>query len=322
MLLDTLTRLPFMVAAWPDGAENTESSTDGSQNTGNTSQSDAAAGTTDAPTDGAQSSGKVEFSPEQQVKIQEIIDRTLAKGIQRGQQQLLQELGLAAADLPTIKEVLASLENEDEDAEDTPDESQSRDTSRKNSKTSAEDEWQQRLEQLQRQAESRIEALQQQLQRQQEIAANEKINSALSTALSRFPLAETVDPGEIRALLQEKTRVDEQMNLYIVDEEDNPRLNMNGENLSVDEYVESWLNQRKHYLARGRGGAGSSSVTGTSPPNPLQLALANYQPGAVREALAGNEELRQQLRDLLTPSSDVNPFAKAQQDTLSKRSSS
>lgn len=320
MLLDILTRWPLEAFAWPDGADNTDAPTDGSQKTESASQQTPAADTTNAQTDGAQTSGaKVEFSPEQQAKIQEIIDRTLAKGIQRGQQQLLQELNLTPDDLPALKEALAAVDADDDEGDDEPEPPTQR-TSRRNSKASPEEEWQQRLEQLQRQAESRIEALQQQLQRQQEIAAGEKINSALSTALSRFQLAETVDPGEIRALLRESIRVDDQMNLYIVDEEGNPRLNMNGENLGVDEYVASWLNQRKHYLARGRGGAGSSSVTGASPPNPLQLAMANYQPGAVRDALANNEELRQQLRDLLTPASDVNPFAKAQQDEL-KRSS-
>lgn len=299
-MLSLLTQILPQAFAWPDGVENTEATpTDGGQTSGNEANGQP------------QESGKVEFSPEQQATLQRIIDKTLAKGIQRGQQQLLGELGIEPDDLPTIKERLVSLKDEDgnDDEEDTEDPQAS--TGRRTKAQEMEEQWQRRLEQIQKQSEARVAALQEQIEKQREIASSKAIDAELSATLSGFQFAETVDPVEVRNLLKTHIQVDDAMNPVVVDADGNPRLGPTGENLTVQDFVSQWLNERKHYLAPGRSGAGSSSVGTTNTSNPLAQAMANYQPGAIREVLSADPELRQQLRDLLTPSADVNPFAKA-----------
>ncbi|MEK6760002.1 MAG: hypothetical protein AABY51_09545 [Deltaproteobacteria bacterium] len=67
-----------------------------------------------------------------------------------------------------------------------------------------------------------------------------------------------VDPEEVADLLKERVRMDDDGGLSVVGEGGSVRINGAGVPMSVDEYVNDWLNARPHHLrASGTSGAGS-----------------------------------------------------------------
>lgn len=288
-----------------------------------TSQSDGSQNTANAGTETAKTSG-TEFTPEQQVTIQGIVDRTLIKGRKQGSGNILGNLGIDSSEVDSIKGLIAELkasgDNISPNSDGTEGTTEEQSTSQSEKKlTKAEQEtqqWQARFQALQTETTRQHEELQAKLQKQHDIAANSTIDAALSTALSGFQLAESVRPDEILLTLKQSVKVDDNMLPMIVDPDGNPKLDASGENLSVDAYVRNYMTERPHNLApEGRSGSGANSVSQLGSNSIFgDVDLNNFRPGQIKDALESNPDALKMLQDVLKPKSDINPFALAKQN--------
>lgn len=85
-----------------------------------------------------------------------------------------------------------------------------------------------------------------------------------------------VDPEEVADLLKERVRMDEDGSLSVIGDGGSVRMNGTGVPMSVDEYVNDWLNARPHHLrTSGTSGAGSHGARFASGANRHNLTDPN-----------------------------------------------
>lgn len=238
----------------------------------------------------------IEFTAAQQATLQTIVDKTLAKGIERGRKQFMEDLGLSPDDLPKLKGLLTA--KPDKAAE-----------SKAVAGNGDEGEWQKRFEKIQETTASETQAMREEIKKQRQIAGDKAIDAELSAELSKYQLADTVSAMEIRSLLKQKVVVDDSLN-PIVQEPDGTRpLNARGDFVNVSEFISTFFSERPHYLARSRGGAGSSSVMGTTSRQIDLGDLSQLRPGDLSQRLQMEPQLLEQIKKLVMPTTDINPFA-------------
>lgn len=205
-------------------------------------------------TDGDKS-GKVQFTPEQQARVQELIDQSFQKAFKKAEgktqeaqqrvvalEQELAEAKKAAAKAP------ASKANESNDEVDRL-RAELEETKRVKSQADSESK---RLTQLVEEEKKRAEAARQD-------AMNTKKSSEISRAASRIGF---IDLDDVLALTQNSIVWSDEFNQFVVQGPNSqPRLNNEFKPMSLDEFYNEFANTKKH-LVRADFKFGSGSVEG------------------------------------------------------------
>lgn len=101
-----------------------------------------------------------------------------------------------------------------------------------------------------------LEEKNQEIERLQSTWQQEKVQRALSQAAT-----DAVNPSQVTALLQNRIQLDDNNNPYPVDENGQRITDGNGEYLTVEQYVDQWLDDNPHFR-RAAGGKGGNSRPG------------------------------------------------------------
>ena len=96
-----------------------------------------------------------------------------------------------------------------------------------------------------------------------------------------------VNPNQVSQLLKSNTRLSDDGNVEVLDDNGTPRYNDSGELLSVNEMVAEFLTANPHMVKASQGGTGSMGNAGGSTQKPQSVAdmVANWDQGG-REAFA------------------------------------
>ena len=96
-----------------------------------------------------------------------------------------------------------------------------------------------------------------------------------------------VNPNQVSQLLKTNTRLSDDGNVEVLDDNGTPRYNDSGELLSVNEMVAEFLTANPHMVKASQGGTGSMGNAGGSTQKPQSVAdmVANWNDGG-KEAFA------------------------------------
>ena len=96
-----------------------------------------------------------------------------------------------------------------------------------------------------------------------------------------------VNPDQVSQLLKANTRLSENGNVEVLDDNGSPRYNDGGDLLSVNEMVTEFLTVNPHMVKASQGGTGSQGNAGGSTQKPQSVAdmVANWETGG-KEAFA------------------------------------
>jgi hypothetical protein len=96
-----------------------------------------------------------------------------------------------------------------------------------------------------------------------------------------------VNPNQVAQLLKANTRLADNGNVEVLDDNGSPRYNDSGDLLSVNEAVTEFLTVNPHMVKASQGGVGSQGNTGGSTQKPQSVAdmVANWDQGG-KEAFA------------------------------------
>ena len=96
-----------------------------------------------------------------------------------------------------------------------------------------------------------------------------------------------VNPNQVSQLLKSNTRLSDDGNVEVLDDNGTPRYNDSGELLSVNEMVAEFLTANPHMVKASQGGTGSMGNAGGSTQKPQSVAdmVANWNDGG-KEAFA------------------------------------
>lgn len=96
-----------------------------------------------------------------------------------------------------------------------------------------------------------------------------------------------VNPNQVAQLLKANTRLADNGNVEVLDDNGSPRYNDGGDLLSVNEAVTEFLTVNPHMVKASQGGVGSQGNTGGSTQKPQSVAdmVANWDQGG-KEAFA------------------------------------
>jgi hypothetical protein len=96
-----------------------------------------------------------------------------------------------------------------------------------------------------------------------------------------------VNPNQVSQLLKANTRLSENGNVEVLDDNGSPRYNDGGDLLSVNEMVTEFLTVNPHMVKASQGGTGSQGNAGGSTQKPQSVAdmVANWETGG-KEAFA------------------------------------
>jgi hypothetical protein len=96
-----------------------------------------------------------------------------------------------------------------------------------------------------------------------------------------------VNPNQVAQLLKGNTRLADNGNVEVLDDNGSPRYNDSGDLLSVNEMVTEFLTVNPHMVKASQGGVGSQGNTGGSTQKPQSVAdmVANWDQGG-KEAFA------------------------------------
>jgi len=96
-----------------------------------------------------------------------------------------------------------------------------------------------------------------------------------------------VNPNQVSQLLKTNTRLSDDGNVEVLDDNGTPRYNDSGDLLSVNEMVAEFLTANPHMVKASQGGTGSMGNAGGSTQKPQSVAdmVANWSDGG-REAFA------------------------------------
>ncbi len=96
-----------------------------------------------------------------------------------------------------------------------------------------------------------------------------------------------VNPNQVAQLLKSNTRLADNGNVEVLDDNGSPRYNDSGDLLSVNEMVTEFLTVNPHMVKASQGGVGSQGNTGGSTQKPQSVAdmVANWDQGG-KEAFA------------------------------------
>ena len=107
-----------------------------------------------------------------------------------------------------------------------------------------------------------------------------KIQS-LETELKRIRIDETlvnvasgmkaVKPAEVKQLLRNNVRLNEQGSVEVINEDGTPRYSDRGEPMSVNDLVAEYLKNNPHHVSSSPSGAGSRSQVGGATPKQLKI---------------------------------------------------
>ena len=108
-----------------------------------------------------------------------------------------------------------------------------------------------------------------------------KIQS-LESELKRIRIDETlvnvasglkaVKPAEVKQLLRNNVRLNEQGSVEVINEDGTPRYSDKGEPMSVNDLVSEYLKNNPHHVMATQSGVGSQSKIGGSTPKPLKMS--------------------------------------------------
>jgi hypothetical protein len=90
-----------------------------------------------------------------------------------------------------------------------------------------------------------------------------------------------VNPNQVSALLKSNTRLSDNGNVEVLDDNGSPRYNDSGYLLSVNEMVTEFLTVNPHMVKASQGGTGSQGNAGGSTQKPQSVAdmVANWETG-------------------------------------------
>ena len=90
-----------------------------------------------------------------------------------------------------------------------------------------------------------------------------------------------VNPNQVSALLKSNTRLSDNGNVEVLDDNGSPRYNDSGDLLSVNEMVTEFLTVNPHMVKASQGGTGSQGNAGGSTQKPQSVAdmVANWETG-------------------------------------------
>ena len=90
-----------------------------------------------------------------------------------------------------------------------------------------------------------------------------------------------VNPNQVSALLKSNTRLSDNGNVEVLDDNGSPRYNYSGDLLSVNEMVTEFLTVNPHMVKASQGGTGSQGNAGGSTQKPQSVAdmVANWETG-------------------------------------------
>jgi hypothetical protein len=96
-----------------------------------------------------------------------------------------------------------------------------------------------------------------------------------------------VNPNQVSQLLKTNTRLSDDGNVEVLDDNGTPRYNDSGDLLSVNEMVAEFLTVNPHMVKASQGGTGSQGNAGGSTQKPTSVAdmVANWESGG-KEAFA------------------------------------
>lgn len=176
---------------------------------------------------------KIEFTPGQQAKVQELIDaahnKALAKASKDGDSKLT-----------SLQEEVERLKGEADKAK------KSKDKDNK-----GDEEWKKAIDKLRTEAEEKETAYKTQLATMGE----EKKTNSILRAIAKHNV---VDAGEVAELIRHQIKVNDKGELIVQGDSGEPRINQSGDHMTVDEFIGGWLADRPHHL-RVEGGAGAGS---------------------------------------------------------------
>lgn len=205
------------------GASEGSAGADGGADGGNT---EAGSGT------GSEAAKSVEFSPKQQAKVQEIVDGAYKKAFAKAKEE--------STKITANEDEVAKLKAELAEAADLKAKQPSPDV----------DEMKKKIAELEK-TNTGLEANKTQ---------NDSLRKSemLLTAISKFT---SRGIGEIAQLIRDTVTIGEDGQPQIQGKDGAPKLNAKGEQMTLDEYIASWLAERPHYLeAAGGTGAGSKGA--------------------------------------------------------------
>ena len=106
-----------------------------------------------------------------------------------------------------------------------------------------------------------------------------KVDGALISASSS---AKAVNPEHVAQLLRSNVRLSDDGSVTVIDSAGNARFNDKGDNLTVNELVDEFLNANSYFRVAGPSGAGSTSNTDTRSNEKFDLSNLNLHDPADR----------------------------------------
>jgi len=105
---------------------------------------------------------------------------------------------------------------------------------------------------------------------------------SLESELKRIRIDETlvnvasglkaVKPAEVKQLLRNNVRLNEQGSVEVINEDGTPRYSDKGDPMSVNDLVSEYLKNNPHHVMATQSGVGSQSKIGGSTPKPLKMS--------------------------------------------------
>lgn len=181
---------------------------------------------------------KVEFSSEQQAKVQAIVDDATRRAYQKANDESKTHMEKVGSQIQALED---ELDAQKKKATKNPD---------------GVDESKKVIDQLNKDKAD----LEDKMHADSESYKNERKTTSLYAAIGK---QDVQDIESIVTLLRNNIDIDEEGKL-IVKGDGGPRLNKHGDPIKIDEYVEEWLHERPHFLKGSNGGAGSNGSMGGS----------------------------------------------------------
>ncbi len=240
---------------------------------------------------------QTQTAPPNQVELQKVIDQVFQKGQELALRRLEEQLGMKIDDLKQKLSMLDQIETQ----------TQTQTQGDQTQQGEKDDEIERRLQEEREKYEQRLKQLEEQQRQFKQLAAQEKVNSILSTALSKYNFASPRAHELARIDLTKYLKVNDDLSVSVVDENGQPRLNMQGQEMSVEELIEQYFADpnNKFLLAPATGpGSGSASTRTVE----TGINFANLKPEDIRNL--SDEEFETLKRELGFTASR-NPFREA-----------
>ena len=107
------------------------------------------------------------------------------------------------------------------------------------------------------------------IQKRDKIIESFRVETPIMDAAARY---RAVNPAQVKALVRDRVRLNNEGDVEVMDDKGAVRYDDSGKPLSVDSFVQSWLQANPHFVSAGPSTSASRSNVGSANPGRIDIA--------------------------------------------------